>query len=120
MALKTDLYGRSFTDLLENDSVKEYEEKLKKSVNDMSWWARNIFARKTHDDKADAIKKVSDIRDGSYDDLRLNLARWSDDLTLGKDSGREQSVVYFRENYGKGKLKAHYTSDWQLVEHSDG
>ncbi len=115
LVLKTDLYRRSFTDLLENDSVKEYENKLKDSVNKMNWWARNISARKKHDDKVADIEAVGNIRDGSYDDLRLNLARWSDDLTLGKDSGREQSVVYFRENYGKGELKAHYTSDWQLV-----
>ncbi len=48
------------------------------------------------------------------DTLLPNIAGWTDDPVLGKDSCQKQSVFFYRENDGKGELKAYYTSDWQL------
>ena len=45
----------------------------------------------------------------------LNLARWSEEITRGRDAGPDQAVVYYREQEGRGALKAYYTSDLQVI-----
>ena len=57
---------------------------------------------------------VAFLRSPERDTLLPNIAGWTDDPVLGKDSGQKQSVFFYRENDGKGELKAYYTSDWQL------
>ena len=111
-------YVRSFRDLLNNDKVKEYEDKLRVSVEEMDWFDRNISAGKEHDKKGQLIEKIRTIRDDSLEPIRLSVARWSERLDSMKDSGLEQSVLYYREDNGGGELKAYYTSDWQLQDRS--
>lgn len=48
--------------------------------------------------------------------LRPYIAEWLDDLASQKDVGQKQAIIYYRENGGRGDLKAYYTSDWQLQE----
>ena len=105
----------SFRALLHKDSVQGYQEQLKKSVDGMSWWKRNVFAKREHRQKEKDIKSISAIRTGRLNEVQLNVARWSQDLG-GQDAGQEQSVVYYREHAGKGNVKAYYTSDLQLPQ----
>ena len=113
---KIDRYGKLFGDLLENDSVKKYERELQHAVEEMRWWRKNVFARREYNRKDKDIKKVRKIRDDSLDKARLNLTRWSERLAGMNDAGLEQLVLYYRDQDGKGELKAYYTSDWQLQE----
>ena len=112
---KVDRYETSFRTLLEKDLVKDYQEQLMKSVDGMNWWKRNVFATSEYGQKEKDIISIGEIRTDHIDDLRLNVARWSQDFA-GRDAGQEQSVVYYRENAGKGNVKAHYTSDLQLKQ----
>ena len=110
---KVDRHETSFRALLDKDLVKDYQEQLKKSVDGMSWWKRNVFAKSERRQKEKDIESISAIRTGRLNEVQLNVARWSQDLG-GQDAGQEQSVVYYRENAGKGNVKAYYTSDLQL------
>ena len=112
---KVDRHESSFRTLLDKDLVKGYQEQLMRSVEGMSWWKRNVFAKSEHRQKEKDIISIGEIRTDHIDDLRLNVARWSQDFA-GRDAGQEQSVVYYRENDGKGNVKAHYTSDLQLKQ----
>ena len=98
---------------MDKDSVQGYQEQLKESVDGMSWWKRNVFAKSERRQKEKDIESIGAIRMDGLDDLRLNVAHWSNNLA-GRDAGQEQSVVYYRENAGKGDVKAYYTSDLQL------
>ena len=113
---KIDRYEKLFGDLLENDSVKKYEKELQHSVDKMRWWRKNVFTRREYKRKVETREKVREIRDDSLDKARLNIARWSEHLAGINDAGLEQSVLYYRDQDGKGEIKAYYTSDWQLQE----
>ena len=112
---KIDRYETAFRDLLEEDSVRDYQKELQDSVEGMGWWKKNVFAGKEHSEAESGIKKIHEIRSDHLVELRLNIARWSEDLASGKDAGQDQAVVYYREQDGKGALKAYYTSDLQVV-----
>ena len=112
---KVDRHETSFRALLDKDSVQGYQEQLKESVDGMSWWKRNVFATDERRQKEKDITSIGAIRADSLDNVRLNIAHWSQDLA-GRDAGQEQSVVYYRENAGKGNVKAYYTSDLQLEQ----
>ena len=119
---KVDRHETSFRALLDKDSVQGYQEQLKESVDGMSWWKRNVFATGERRQKEKDITSTARMRfariagqEQSVDNLRLNIAHWSQDLA-GRDAGQEQSVVYYRENAGKGNVKAYYTRDLQLEQ----
>ena len=95
--------------------MQGYQEQLKESVDGMSWWKRNVFATGERRQKEKDITSIGAIRADSLDNVRLNIAHWSQDLA-GRDAGQEQAVVYYREHAGKGNVKAYYTSDLQLEQ----
>ena len=107
---KIDQYEEAFRALLDHDAVQDYHEQLKHSVEGMSWWKRHVFTRDAHERQQAGIRSIDAIRADRLDGLRLNIARWSQDLA-GHDAGHEQSVVYYREHTGTGDVKAYYTSD---------
>ena len=112
---KIDRYETAFRNLLTEDSVRGYQKELQNSVEGMSWWKKNVFVGKESNQAETDIKKIYEIRDDGFDDLRLNLARWSEEITRGRDAGPDQAVVYYREQEGRGTLKAYYTSDLQVI-----
>ena len=95
--------------------MRGYQKELQNSVEGMSWWKKNVFVGKESNQVETDIKKIYEIRDDGFDDLRLNLARWSEEITRGRDAGPDQAVVYYREQEGRGALKAYYTSDLQVI-----
>ena len=111
---KIERYESHFRQLLENDSVKRYQEEMQASVDNMGWWKSNVFRRKERKITEADIKEAQSIRDDRLELVRISLARWTDNIHLGYDRGPSQSVLYYRDNKGKGDLKAYYTSDWQL------
>ena len=113
---KIDRYETAFRALLKEDTVRGYQKELQDSVEGMSWWKKNVFAGKEHSEAEAGINKIHEIRSDHLVELRLNLARWSEELAQGRDAGTEQAVVYYREEEGRGALKAYYTSDLQLVQ----
>ena len=115
---KIDRYESHFRQLLENDSVKRYQSQMQESVDSMGWWKRNVFLRKQRRTREAEIKEIQSVRDEKLELARMNIARWTDNIASGQDTGPSQSVLYYREHSGKGDLRAYYTSDWQfLPEH---
>lgn len=112
-------YEQSFRDLLENDSVRDYREQLQDSVDNMGWWKRNVFERGTRVEKEAEIERVQSGPERRLATQRLDISEWSDDLASQKDVGQKQAIIYYRENGGRGELKAYYTSDWQFQEHPE-
>lgn len=115
---KIDRYAALFEEALKRDSVKEYKKELQDSLDDMNWWQRNISGRKLTKESKDKIATLYDIGERRLDTIR-QLARCSQDIRKGRGVGHEHSIVYYRENNGKGDLKAYYTGDWSLQKYSD-
>lgn len=111
---KMDDHEKSFRDLLENDSVRDYREHLQNSVDSMGWWKKNVFDRGARMGKEAEIDRVQSGPERRLASLRLDISEWSDDLASQEDVGQKQAIIYYRENGGHGDLKAYYTSDWQL------
>ncbi len=105
---------KSFRHLLENDSVREYREHLQGSVDSMGWWKRNVFERGTRKDKEAEIGRVQSGPEHRLATLQPDVSESSDHLAPSKDVGQKQAIIYYRENGGRGDLKAYYTNDWQF------
>ena len=111
-------YETVFTALLENDSVKAYEEELRLAVGSMGWWKRNVIARAEHEGKSLELDRIGELRTSKLERV-ANFGPWTGDGVAGSDRGIEQAVVYYREDGGAGALKAYYSSDWRLVKEPD-
>ena len=90
---KVDRHETSFRALLDKDSVQGYQEQLKESVDGMSWWKRNVFAKSERRQKEKDITSIGAIRTDGLDDLRLNIAHWSHDLGDDHRGGRQRMGV---------------------------
>ena len=107
---KIALYEASFKYLSENTPLKQHQDELQKAVAGMGFLMKNVFARhkfkKTMAEieaTAEKVKQIQDILSSPVDPK-------SDD-----SSEQQHSVVYYREQNGKGALKAYYTADLKLV-----
>ncbi|GEM_PF-3891440 len=113
---RIDDYEKSFRDLLKKDSIEEYRKRLQNSVGRMGWWKRNVFRRRTRMEREAEIDRIQSGPERSLVTLRPYISKCLDDLASLKDVGQKQAIIYYRENGGRGDLKAYYTSDWQLQE----
>ncbi len=113
---RMDDHEKSFRNLLERDSVKGYREHLQNFVGRMGWWKRNVFRRGARIAKEAEIDRIQSGPERSLATLRPYISEWLDDLASQRDVGQKQAIIYYRENGGRGDLKAYYTSDWQLQE----
>ena len=107
---KIALYEASFKYLSENTPLKQHQDELQKAVAGMGFLMKNVFARHKFkksmaeiEATAEKVKQIQDILSSPVDPK-------SDD-----SSEQQHSVVYYREQNGKGALKAHYTADLKLV-----
>ena len=107
---KIALYEASFKYLSENTPLKQHQDELQKAVDGMGFLMKNVFAKhkfkKTMAEieaTAEKVKQIQDILSSPVDPK-------SDD-----SSEQQHSVVYYREQNGKGALKAYYTADVKLV-----
>ncbi len=106
---KIALYEASFRYLSETTPLKKHQEDLQKAVDDMGFLTKKVLARnkfkKTMADieaTAEKVKRTQEI-------LSSPLDPQSGDAT-----DQQVSVVYYREQSGKGDLKAYYTNDLRL------
>ena len=107
---KIALYEASFKYLSENTPLKQHQDELQKAVDGMGFLMKNVFAKhkfkKTMAEieaTAEKVKQIQDILSSPVDPK-------SDD-----SSEQQDLVVYYREQNGKGALKAYYTADLKLV-----
>ena len=116
-------YEGEFRQLLENNSVKEYQTKMEETIEEMNWWQGTMPVwlggrRNERIQKEQEIEEVRKVRDNSLDSVRMEATGLSSNLgekvQSRTDPGPECSIVYYREDHGKGNLKAYYTCDLQL------
>ncbi len=111
---KIDQYERSFRKLLEEDSVSEYRKDLQDSVDSMRWWNRNVLERGTRKAKEAEIERIESGPEHRLETFKLYIAKWLDDLASNNDVGQSRTVIFYREDGGRGDLNAYYTDDWQF------
>ena len=116
---KVDQTRTGFAKLLEDNPLVQYERELKKSLDDMGWWAKNVLRRNEKDELESTSASVLGVRADDLTPVLSSMRSWSDSLGELDDAGLAQSVVYFRDTDGKGKLKAYYTSDLRLEPKSE-
>ena len=80
----------------------------------MGWWKRNVFQRGTSKKTVAEIDRIQSRPERRLATLRFDASEWSEDLASKKDVGQKQAIICYRENGGRGDLKAYYTSDWQF------
>ena len=100
-----------FRKLLEDNPLVEYQQGLRRTLDDMGWWERNVFERGRRQSLEEADQRTDKIRADQLTTVLLALRSWSDSLGDSDDQGLQQSVVYYREDGGNGELKAYYTAD---------
>lgn len=108
---KVDRTRTGFGKLLEENPLIPYQEELGQSLEDMSWWAKNVSRRRERKELEGESATVRDIRADDLTPVLNSMQSWSDSMADSEDEGLVQSVVYFREDDGRGALKAYYTSD---------
>ena len=111
---KVDRTRKGFGKLLEENPLVQYQEELSQSLDDMSWWAKNISGRRERKELEGESALVRDIRADDLAPMLCSMQSWSDSMAESNDDGLAQSVVYYRDDDGKGELKAYYTGDLRL------
>ena len=115
---KIDEYEIGFRALLEENPLLEYQKELEQSVEDMGWWKRNVARRKDRKMLEESAEETQRIRTDQLQPVLTDIQTWGDSIEHG-DDGLEQSVIYYREDEGKGELKAYYTSDVRVDSNID-
>ena len=103
-----------FAKLLEDNPLVQYQSELKQSLEDMGFWARNVFRRGERKERESAIASVLEVRADDLAPVLSLMQSWSDSVGESDDKGLAQSIVYYRDDDGAGELKAYYTSDLRL------
>ena len=106
---KIAVYEASFEYLSENMPLKQRQEELQKAVDGMGFLMKKVFATKKFkktvaeiEATAKKVKQIQEILSSPVD-------------PKSDDSSEQQHFVYYREQNGKGDLKAYYTADLKLA-----
>ena len=105
---------QGFVKLLESNPLVQYHDELRHSLDEMSWWERNVSQRSQTETLEGATALAANVRADSLAPVLNSMQSWSDALGESEDEGLTQSVIYYREEDGKGDLKAYYTGDLRL------
>lgn len=103
-----------FAKLLEDNPVEQYERRVKDVLAKFTWLERNVWKRGTRKALQKAERRALGIRANELNPVLRTMQSWSDKLAAS-DEGAQQTVVYYRDDGGKGKLRAYYTGDLKLV-----
>ena len=107
-------YGR-FKKLLEGNPMVHYQKQMEHTLDEFNWWQRNVSRRTESKELRSRVADTKGVRADDLTGVLTSIQSWSDSLDQ-EDIGLRQSVVYYRENDGKGDLKAYYTSDLQFAQ----
>ena len=106
---KIAVYEASFEYLSENAPLKQHKDELQKAVDGMGFLMKKVFARQKFkktiaeiEATAEKVKQIQEILSSPVD-------------PKSDDSLEPQHFVCYREQNGKGDLKAYYTADLKLV-----
>ena len=106
---KIAVYEASFEYISENTPLKQRQDKLQKAVDDMGFLMKNVFARQKFKKTVAEIEATAKKVKQTQEILSSPVDPKSD------DSSEQQHFVCYREQNGKGDLKAYYTADLKLV-----
>ena len=102
---KVEKYEVDFNALATTGPTDEYRNSLRKSIDGMKWWNWNVFQRR---ERRKNEKEIGEL------DRLTDVKSWEGESGAPTDPASNYSLVFWRENDGKGKLRAHYTADYQL------
>ena len=102
---KVEKYEADLDALAASSPTGEYRNSLRKSIDRMKWWNRNVFQR---EERRKNEKEISEL------DRLTDVKSWEGESGAVTDPASNYSLVFWRESDGKGKLRAHYTADYQL------
>lgn len=104
--------GQRLGNLLEDSPLVEYQAELEVSLNAMSRFSPNVLKRRALED---AKELADEMRNEEIERVQKAKKIWSD-AVAETDDDDAMSVIYYREDDGKGDLKAYYTGDLWLAE----
>ena len=103
-----------FTKLLDDNPLLQYQKELNQSLEDMSLWEKHVFRRGEKKERERVSQLVLGVRADDLPPVLSSIQSWSDSMGESGDAGLEQSIVYYRDDDGAGKLRAFYTGDLRL------
>ena len=116
---KIEGHREQFKNLLENDSLKIFQEKMREDVEKMEKNKVDQFLLKAKEfnKKKKDIAEIKKIMESDlYKETRSTLEELQQQLdSYDSDTGQDYSVVCYREQGGKGELKAYYTKDYKVI-----
>ena len=109
LEVKIDRYEEALRFLSENNPVKQRQKDLQNDVDNMRFLMKKVFAKKK------LKKKITEIEETAEKVKQIQEVLSSlDDPPSGNSTDQQHLLVYYREQNGKGDLKAYYTHDLKL------
>ena len=117
---KIEGHREQFKNFLENDSLKIFQEKMREDVEKIKKNKVDQFLLKTKDfnkKKKDIEESKKIMENDLYKETRSTLEELQQQFdSYDSDTGQDYSVVCYREQRGKGELKAYYTKDLKFQQ----
>ena len=107
---KIELYEESFRYLSEKNPLQQRQDALQKVVDDMGFLMKKIFAKRQFNKTTAEIEAITEKMKQIQEILSSPV-----DPESGNGPEQQHLLVYYREQNGKGDLKAYYTDDLKLV-----
>lgn len=113
-------FRRGAGELLEGNWLEQYLEALEKSLKETGWLKREVIQRW----RSKVMKKTAEhakaIRDNELAQVQDSIRSWLQAMEKRDETARRQTIVYYREEDGKGEPKSYYTADLRLEPQNDG
>ncbi len=118
---KIEGHREQFKNLLENDSLKIFQDKMREDVEKIKKKkAADEFllkAKEFNNKKKNIAESKKIMENDLYKETRSTLEELQQQLdSYDSNTGKAYSVVCYREQRGKGELKAYYTKDLKLQQ----
>ena len=107
------------SDLLQENWLERYLEAVENSLEGMGWWQRKVFQRGRGKELENTAERAKAIRDNELAQVQDTIGTWLQAMAERDETARRQSIVYYRDEQGKGEPRAYYTADLRLEPRND-
>ena len=116
---RIEAFRQGATGLLEDNWLERYQQVLEQLLQEMGWSQRKVTQRKRVKALENAVERAKAIRDNELAQVRDAMKTLLQAMAERDETARQQSIVYYRDENGKGEARAYYTVDLHLEPRED-